>query len=280
MDSRRFLFTKITTPLSVHYPQADTNTSPKQVSEQLEKITLANQRYLRTRDAADYVGLAPSTMAKMRLYGTGPEFIKAGARVVLYARETLDRWLSDRTFETTDGGKDYRPYFFGQKGNTSPKWHWKAPAEPRPLYNLDKITSNPFKPIMVCEGEKSADAAAVLFPDYVTTTPMNGAKSPDKTEWSVVRGRRIIIAGDNDDAGGKFVKRVARIALEAGAWFVQTVNIEYIGKHKIVSGEVIAGDIECPLKWDLADAVDTGWTADIMKEFVKENRSQKNRRST
>ena len=60
-----------------------------------------NKVFLRPKDAAGYVKMAPSTLAKMRLYGTGPNFIKAGARVVLYDRDTLDQWLSARSYENT-----------------------------------------------------------------------------------------------------------------------------------------------------------------------------------
>ena len=48
---------------------------------------------LRTGAAARYVGLAPSTLAKMRVRGDGPPFSKAGARVVVYDVEELDSWL-------------------------------------------------------------------------------------------------------------------------------------------------------------------------------------------
>lgn len=42
--------------------------------------------------AAQYLGLAESTLAKMRLRGDGPVYFKAG-RAVIYARADLDRWL-------------------------------------------------------------------------------------------------------------------------------------------------------------------------------------------
>jgi len=48
---------------------------------------------LRAEAAARYVGLAPSTLAKMRVRGDGPPFAKAGARVVVYDIRDLDDWL-------------------------------------------------------------------------------------------------------------------------------------------------------------------------------------------
>ena len=48
---------------------------------------------LRTEAAARYVGLAPSTLAKMRVRGDGPPFSKAGLRVVVYDIQDLNDWL-------------------------------------------------------------------------------------------------------------------------------------------------------------------------------------------
>ncbi len=50
---------------------------------------------LRTPDAASYIGLAVSTLEKMRLTGTGPEFLRLGLRAVGYRRESLDAWLQE-----------------------------------------------------------------------------------------------------------------------------------------------------------------------------------------
>jgi hypothetical protein len=60
---------------------------------------------LRTKAAARYVGLAPSTLAKMRVRGDGPLFSKAGARVVVDDIEDLDRWLRHSRRTSTRGAK-------------------------------------------------------------------------------------------------------------------------------------------------------------------------------
>jgi predicted DNA-binding transcriptional regulator AlpA len=48
---------------------------------------------LRTEAAARYLGLARSTLAKMRVRGDGPPYSKAGARVVVYDIKDLNDWL-------------------------------------------------------------------------------------------------------------------------------------------------------------------------------------------
>jgi predicted DNA-binding transcriptional regulator AlpA len=39
-------------------------------------------RYLRTQEAARFLGLSPRTLEKHRTYGTGPRYSKLGGRVV------------------------------------------------------------------------------------------------------------------------------------------------------------------------------------------------------
>ena len=42
--------------------------------------------------------VTPRTTARWRVEGSGPEFIRAGRRRVLYCRAGVDRWLARRTF--------------------------------------------------------------------------------------------------------------------------------------------------------------------------------------
>ena len=56
---------------------------------------------LRSWQAANYLGLALSTLAKMRLRGDGPRYSKAGPRVVLYDRLDLDNWVDSRKRSST-----------------------------------------------------------------------------------------------------------------------------------------------------------------------------------
>lgn len=51
------------------------------------------EQYLRTNEAAQYLGLARATLAKLRCLGGGPTFRKAGARIVLYRAADLDAWV-------------------------------------------------------------------------------------------------------------------------------------------------------------------------------------------
>src|ERR1035437_1476622 len=60
---------------------------------------------LTAKDAARYLGLAPQTLAKMRLDGSSPPYFKVGRRV-LYSPEELDAWLALRRRRSTSDQGD------------------------------------------------------------------------------------------------------------------------------------------------------------------------------
>jgi putative DNA primase/helicase len=95
----------------------------------------------------------------------------------------------------TPHGKEIIPWSFD--GHTFvPKAH----PENRPLYNLPEILANPEKPILIVEGEKSAEAARTLDM-YVVTTWSGGSRAFNKTDWTPLNGRRILIWPDADQPG-------------------------------------------------------------------------------
>lgn len=61
-------------------------------------------RYLRTPEAARFLGLSGRTLEKHRTYGTGPRYRKIGGRVV-YALEDLRAW-ADRGLRVSTSDPD------------------------------------------------------------------------------------------------------------------------------------------------------------------------------
>ena len=59
-------------------------------------------RYLRTPEAARFVGLSIRTLEKHRIYGTGPRYSKLGGRVV-YRIEDLQAWVDGAVRASTSG---------------------------------------------------------------------------------------------------------------------------------------------------------------------------------
>ena len=63
-------------------------------------------RFLRTPEAARFLGLSGRTLEKHRTYGTGPTYKKIGGRVV-YALPDLQTWADRGTkSSTSDPGRD------------------------------------------------------------------------------------------------------------------------------------------------------------------------------
>src|SRR3984893_4713066 len=62
---------------------------------------VAEGKRLRTRAAAEYLGLAESTLEKMRCRGTGPEFERPSSRIVVYRVGALDAYLAARRATST-----------------------------------------------------------------------------------------------------------------------------------------------------------------------------------
>ena len=48
--------------------------------------------FLRTKEAARFIGVSPHTLEKHRIYGTGPQYSKVGGRII-YAVSDLREWV-------------------------------------------------------------------------------------------------------------------------------------------------------------------------------------------
>ncbi len=145
-------------------------------------------------------------------------------------------------FDTEFGGKQFAPLTFD-----GGRWRWMAPEAPRPLYGLDRLAASPGALVVVCEGEKAADAACKLIADAVAVTSPNGAQGARKADWSPLRGRRVVVWPDVDAPGKKYGQAVVELASEAGATVAGIVNVP-----ALVDGR------ELPEGWDAADALAEG----------------------
>ncbi len=108
--------------------------------------------------------------------------------------------------------------------------------------------------MIVCEGEKGAEAAAQIFPDSVAVTSPNGSQAAAKAEWGPSAGRLVIIWPDNDEEGMKYANEVAPILTRQGC------EVSVIDAAALVE---IDGGNRGPDRtidgWDAADAL-AEWT--------------------
>ena len=137
----------------------------------------------------------------------------------------------------TPAGKIILPLCFGQYGTNRPQWVWKALPEPRPLYGLPSLAAAPDDaPVLLVEGEKTADAAQVLFPHCAVLTWSGGANAVGKADWSPLIGRAITIWPDNDEPGFKAALEIAALLKSIAA-----------------SVHMVLPPTSLPEKWDVAD---------------------------
>lgn len=143
----------------------------------------------------------------------------------------------------SDGRKEFRPW-------DAVRGVMRAP-DIRPLYN--QIGLKDAALVVLVEGEKCAQA--LISVGICATTAMNGAKAPvNKTDWSPLQGKHVIIWPDHDEPGLDYARRAASAAARAGA----------------VQVEVLKIPPEKPPKWDAADAVAEGLHVhDIIRKWER-----------
>ena len=128
--------------------------------------------------------------------------------------------------------KEFRPW--------DAKRRKMAPPNPRPLYHQPGIVAA--HQIVLVEGEKCAQALIDL--GICATTAMHGANAPvDKTDWTPLEGKVVVIWPDRDKPGWEYADRASQAILAAGA---ESVAILYPPAEK-------------PDGWDAADAIADGF---------------------
>lgn len=185
-------------------------------TERIEKI----KAKLGTRPRDDMVELG-APVATYRYYDTRGNVI---ASVVRFEPDG------------TRGSKTFRPFCHRTIDGVT-KWMAGAP-DLRPLYRLPDISTT--QTVVLCEGEGCADKLAEI--GIPATSAMQGAKAPiDKTDWSPLAGKTVIIWPDNDEPGFAYAKAVSERLISLGC--------------KVLG---VTPPTDVPAKWDAADCVAEG----------------------
>jgi putative DNA primase/helicase len=109
-------------------------------------------------------------------------------------------------YDPLGGKKEFRPW--------DAKRRKMAPPDPRPLYNQPGMVNA--GRIILVEGEKCAQA--LIAAGITASTAMHGANAPvDKTDWSPLMGKAVLIWPDRDKPGWEYAMAAAHAALAAGA---------------------------------------------------------------
>jgi putative DNA primase/helicase len=193
-------------------------------------------------------------MAAARLFGRPPDALwpyRDANGAFLFC---VCRW---NVVEDGKSGKQIRPLTWFVDGG----WrlaHWPAP---RPLYNLNQIESNPNAQVVVCEGEKAADAATRIFPDSIATASCGGAEATHLTDWAPLERRQVLIWPDNDPAGEKYARDVAIELTE----FRCDILLVDVATLVAIDGGARGSSFD-PVGWDAADAFSDWSDPDALRE--------------
>lgn len=135
-------------------------------------------------------------------------------------------------YDPTPDRKEFRPWDVRARMCRAP--------DPRPLYNLPAVAAS--EKVVLVEGEKCAEALIRI--GITATTAMNGAMAPvEKTDWSPLAGKAVLIWPDRDAPGWDYAEAAARACASAGCRSVS----------------ILVPPTDKPEKWDAADALDEGF---------------------
>jgi putative DNA primase/helicase len=168
------------------------------------------------------------------------------------------------------------------------RWHWKQWAAPRPLYVPASLLSGDLSlAVVVVEGEKCAEAGHKLLGhefDFVSWP--GGCKVWSMAAWGWLRGRTVYLWPDADAKR----RRLQAAEREAGA---DPSTMPLLPEHKqpgmaamVGIGQLLQAEYGCtvlmcpapapgvkPDGWDIADAIDSGWDAVRVRDFIRASRS-------
>ena len=126
-------------------------------------------------------------------------------------------------------GKQFRPWDVTAQAHKTP--------DPRPLYNQRGLACS--DRVVLVEGEKCAQTLIDL--GICATTAMNGAHAPvDKTDWSPLLGKHVLVWPDHDLPGKDYANRVVEKLKTLGG--IASLALMTLPENKSQS-------------WDAADAV-------------------------
>lgn len=127
------------------------------------------------------------------------------------------------------GGKEIRPISRFEEG-----WRIASLPAPRPLFQLPQLAAA--ETIYVVEGEKCAERLAQC--GVVASTSAGGSQAANKSDWSPVRGKAVVILPDHDAAGESYAEQVARLCRQAGADSIKIIRLSEYAPHLPEGGDV------------------------------------------
>lgn len=190
-------------------------------------------------------------------------------------------------FVTSDGGKDDIPLVFAQHAKSGKReWRWMAFAEEvRPLFGLDGAAAKPEASLLFVEGEKCKEAPEPLLPELAVMSWPGGCNGVGKADFTSLAERPVKKALLWPDADAKREK-LTKAEKEAGvdpaskpllplekqpgmkAMLAVAERLHALG-YKVWFIDIPAPG-EKPDGWDIADAIEEGFTGATLADYLRD----------
>lgn len=165
------------------------------------------------------------------------------------------------------------------------RWHWKQWEAPRPLYVPATLLSGDPRnvPVVLVEGEKCAEAGFRLIGhefDFVSWP--GGCKAWAHANWGWLMGRTVYLWPDCDAQRVRLTKAERESGADPASKPLQPEHKQPGMAAMVHIGTVLAADQGCEVLmcqipkpgavgdgWDIADAIEQGWTPDQVRAFIR-----------
>ena len=159
--------------------------------------------------------------------------------------------------------KDVLPLCWCQHKDGKQSWRSKSFLKPRPLYRMADLLDRRGARVLIVEGEKTADAAQRLLPDFIVMSWPGGCKAVGYADWSPLEGESVLIWPDYD---------LNEYPNQPGVVMPEEEQAGLVAARKIA--ELTGGFVIMPplgltkSGWDLADAEAEGWTTEQVMAHI------------
>ncbi len=189
-------------------------------------------------------------------------------------------------FRNSEGGKEILPHTWcvdDADPRGSQRWTWKQWEEPRPLY-LPAGELRDGRSVVLVEGEKCADAGASLTDlaaEFEWVSWPGGSKAWHKAMWSWLAGRDVILWPDCDSKRLSLTPSEKQQGVDPESKPLLNAEKQPGLAAMLGIGRLLAEEHGCRVTlcqipapgdvadgWDIADAIEQGWDAQRVREFL------------
>lgn len=187
-------------------------------------------------------------------------------------------------FDPPNDRKQICPLSFCRVPGKADAWRFRGITgkDDRPLYGLDRLAAMPDAPVLIVEGEKSADAAQRLVGDaFACVAWLGGTSTAEHVNVRPLRGRRVVLWPDFDRQREKLSRDEQAAGVDPASKPILPFVDQPGPRAMITLAQRMTGlatDVRLvgydpaadrfPSGWDLADAEAMGWGAQNVEGFV------------